>query len=573
MVSIGVLLLMLAVYLLLSRQLIGTALIQEQHELTQDLTRAKNAILNELEQLELTTLDWAVFDESYEFMLGQNPRYAERNLTNNLEILNLEFFLMQKSDQVVLSRQRVLDSIYLVPPTVYQDFLKPWNWLWSQSHRKLQRMTPYSMTTGVVAWGETLYLAARAPIVSSSVDSPNVGQLTMIRLLDEAVLKKLSALTQLKILVLQQSLDQIKPSLKPVVTELSSGQHQVTQRSSETLLKGYTWLFDTRIDMMTENTTKKVLLLEVQDNRQIYAQAKAAANQLAWLLLLFGVLVTAFIVGLLEFGLMSRLSGLRRELGQIATSGDISHRLSVRGQDELEQLALQINSSLSRVEDTQIKSVQLEARLERIRSTELAASLEETRLELFERLARIAEFRDNETGLHTSRVGEVSYALAQELGLSQEECERLRYASRLHDIGKIAIPDSILFKPSVLESHEWTLMQTHATLGGQMLEGSGSPLLEMARLIATTHHERWNGSGYPNGLRGEEIPLLGRIVGVADTLDALTSPRPYKPAWEFQDALDEISAHSGHLFDAKVVAALQKIAPHLHVKEPDEAAS
>jgi putative two-component system response regulator len=121
-----------------------------------------------------------------------------------------------------------------------------------------------------------------------------------------------------------------------------------------------------------------------------------------------------------------------------------------------------------------------------------------------------------------------------------------------------------------LDTQEWVLMQTHATLGGQMLEGSGSPLLEMARLIATTHHERWNGSGYPNGLQGEEIPLLGRIVGVADTLDALTSTRPYKPAWNFQDALDEIVAHSGHLFDPKVVEALLKIAPSLPPKNNHE---
>jgi HD-GYP domain-containing protein (c-di-GMP phosphodiesterase class II) len=237
-VSLGVFLLMLSVYVLLSTRTLESALELEQRDLERNLVRAKNVILNELSQLELTALDWAVFDETYEFVLGKNPRYIERNLTRNLEILDLEFFIIQ------------------------------------------------------------------------------------------------------------------------------------------------------------------------------------------------------------------------------------------------------------------IKAVQLEAKLERSRSTELAASLEETRLELFERLARIAEFRDNETGLHTSRVGEVSYALAIHLELLTDESERLRYASRLHDIGKIAIPDSILFKPSGLDTHEWLLMQTHATLGGQMLEDSGSDpkvvdaLLEIApKLPPKEKHE------------------------------------------------------------------------------------
>jgi HD-GYP domain-containing protein (c-di-GMP phosphodiesterase class II)/sensor domain CHASE-containing protein len=569
-VSIGVFLLMLTVYVLLSGRTLQSALNLEQQDLERNLVRAKNVILEELTQLELTTLDWAVFDETYNFVLGNNPKYAERNLTKNLDILDLEFFIIQKRDQVILSRQRVLDSVFLVPSSIYSSFVEPWNWLWSQTNQNLQRMTSFAMTSGLVSWGNSLYFVARAPIVSSSIESPTVGQLTMLRLLDIDALKQLSKLTQVKVSVIQSSLNQLSAVERGVAKELMPGQSYTSRVVSDSAIRGYTLLFERASKPLGLHQGSQVLLLEVEAEREGFLAAREFLTQLAWSLGLIGVLVTALMIGLLEFGLLSRLTGLHKELGQIANSGDIAHRLTVRGVDELGKLTQQINSSLSRVEETQVRSVQLEAKLERLRNTELAASLEETRLELFERLARIAEFRDNETGLHTGRVGEISYALAQELKLPPEECERLRYASRLHDIGKIAIPDSILFKPSGLDTQEWVLMQTHATLGGQMLEGSGSPLLEMARLIATTHHERWNGSGYPNGLQGEEIPLLGRIVGVADTLDALTSTRPYKPAWNFQDALDEIVAHSGHLFDPKVVEALLKIAPSLPPKNNHE---
>ena len=160
---------------------------------------------------------------------------------------------------------------------------------------------------------------------------------------------------------------------------------------------------------------------------------------------------------------------------------------------------------------------------------ERTAELEETQIEILERLALAAEYRDDETGEHTRRVGKMSAQIAQALGLPEIEVALIRRAAPLHDVGKIAIPDSILLKPGKLTPDEFELMKTHTALGGKMLSGGRFPLLQWAEEIALTHHERWDGTGYL-GLRGEDIPIAGRIVAVADVFDALTSRRPYRRA-------------------------------------------
>ncbi len=183
------------------------------------------------------------------------------------------------------------------------------------------------------------------------------------------------------------------------------------------------------------------------------------------------------------------------------------------------------------------------------------ADLERARLEILDRLARAAEYRDDKTGAHTRRVGESAGAAARALGLDEECVERIRRAAPLHDVGKIGIPDSILLSPSRLAPHEFEIMKTHTTIGGDLLAGSDSALLQTAEAIARTHHERWDGGGYPVGLAGDDIPLEGRIVAVVDTFDALTHSRPYKRAWSVEEALAEIRAHGGTHYDPDVVDA------------------
>ena len=175
--------------------------------------------------------------------------------------------------------------------------------------------------------------------------------------------------------------------------------------------------------------------------------------------------------------------------------------------------------------------------------------------EMITRLSRAAEFRDPETGAHIQRMSNYSHLIARQLMLPLEEQELILRAAPMHDVGKIAIPDKILLKPGKLDEAEFTIMKTHAEKGWEILRGSQSHLLDIAAIIARSHHEKFDGSGYPLGLKGEAIPLHGRIVAVADVFDALTTERPYKKAWEVERAVDFLQTGAGSHFDPLCVAA------------------
>ncbi|KAF0204991.1 MAG: response regulator containing a CheY-like receiver domain and an HD-GYP [Gallionellaceae bacterium] len=190
------------------------------------------------------------------------------------------------------------------------------------------------------------------------------------------------------------------------------------------------------------------------------------------------------------------------------------------------------------------------------RTSELERSnqkLEKTYLAMIQQLGRAADYRDNETGLHVLRVGNYSKLLGRAAGLLESHVELLMYASMMHDIGKIGIPDHILLKPGKLTEDEFDVMKSHSTIGAKIIGEQDAEILQMAREIALTHHEKWNGKGYPNGLSGSDIPLLGRIVAIVDVFDALTCVRPYKTAWPVEKALELISREAGQHFDPELV--------------------
>ncbi|TPW14806.1 MAG: hypothetical protein FD127_1184 [Acidimicrobiaceae bacterium] len=230
--------------------------------------------------------------------------------------------------------------------------------------------------------------------------------------------------------------------------------------------------------------------------------------------------------------------------------------------------------------DLRIKTLQIahdteaarqQAEILRLRTGELEAlvrgrtsDLEEYQLEAFQRLAVLAEFRDTDTGEHTIRVGDMSAAIAKQLGESDEWVHHLRLAGRLHDIGKVAVPDSILLKPGPLTADEFDVMKTHTTIGAEILSGSSSPLIQLAAEVALNHHERWDGTGYPGGRVGEDIPLSGRIVTVADVFDALTSHRTYKHAWTPLEAIQYIIGAKDAQFEARVVDAFIEVVSETH---------
>lgn len=182
------------------------------------------------------------------------------------------------------------------------------------------------------------------------------------------------------------------------------------------------------------------------------------------------------------------------------------------------------------------------------------AELERTQFEIIERLAAATEYRDDDTHAHTNRVGEMSATVARLLGLNEAFAHDINFAAQLHDVGKIGISDTILLKPGKLTDEEFETMKKHTVMGANILKGGSTSIMRMAEEIALTHHERWDGRGYPHGLAGDNIPVSGRIVSVVDVWDALTHSRPYKEAWSHDKALNLIRDNAGTQFDPKVAS-------------------
>jgi putative two-component system response regulator len=201
----------------------------------------------------------------------------------------------------------------------------------------------------------------------------------------------------------------------------------------------------------------------------------------------------------------------------------------------------------------------------------MMCELEAARRDSLIRLAIAAEYRDDGTHQHPQRVGRTATALAEMLGMDDGQASLIGQAAELHDVGKLAIPDAILLKRHKLADHEFEKLKTHTTAGAAILSGGHSPLMAPAEQIALTHHERWDGSGYPNGLVGGDIPMTGRIVALADVFDALTHPRPYKAAWSIDATLSEIRSLQGRQFDPAVVGAFMELDPAALIDLPLDA--
>jgi putative two-component system response regulator len=199
---------------------------------------------------------------------------------------------------------------------------------------------------------------------------------------------------------------------------------------------------------------------------------------------------------------------------------------------------------------------------------ERTKELNDTRLNIIHRLGRAAEFKDNETGLHVIRMSHYARLIAEALEYGDEWAELIFNAAPMHDIGKIGVPDHILLKPGKLDDSEWEIMREHPQFGADIIGEHESEILKTSKIIAMTHHEKWDGSGYPLKLKGEEIPIEGRIIAIADVFDALTTERPYKKAWTVEDAVNLIDENSGSHFDPSLVLLFHEVLPSiLDIKE------
>ena len=235
------------------------------------------------------------------------------------------------------------------------------------------------------------------------------------------------------------------------------------------------------------------------------------------------------------------------------SSGDVMgvfQAINKRGKNELGEAAVFSIQDLERLSLTAVYSAKT------VESAMLNMELEATQREIIHILGEVSEYRSQETGDHIQRVAEISFMLAKFLGLPEEEVERIRLAAPMHDLGKVGIPDAILNKPGRFTDDEYTVMKTHSEIGYSMLHNSKRKLLRFAAEIARSHHERWDGKGYPAGVKGEDIPLAGRICSVADVLDALSSPRCYKQPWPEEKVKEEFVKQRGAQFQPELVDVL-----------------
>lgn len=269
--------------------------------------------------------------------------------------------------------------------------------------------------------------------------------------------------------------------------------------------------------------------------------------------------------------LLAQRSEIDRFLPVLVLTADITHEAKERAlrlgaKDfltkpfDLTEVKLRIRNLIEirmLYRDLAAQNQELEVRVE-----SRTAELEAARQEILDRLARAAEYRDDQTGQHTRRVARGARLLAAAMGLPEDEALLIERAAPLHDVGKIGVPDTILLKPTDLAEDELREMRRHPLIGAEILGRGESALLRTAEQIALTHHERWDGAGYPHGLEGDEIPLAGRIVAVVDVFDALAHERPYKRAWRVQDAVRYVREHSGTQFDPAIVAAFLDLCEH-----------
>jgi putative two-component system response regulator len=228
-----------------------------------------------------------------------------------------------------------------------------------------------------------------------------------------------------------------------------------------------------------------------------------------------------------------------------------------------DELLLRIRTLL----ETRFLYIQIQAQNQLLEAKvrERTRELVEAQIEIIQRLAIAAEFRDDNTGQHTHRVGQMSALLAKQLGLPDSQVSLIRRAAEMHDVGKIGVPDAILLKMGKLTPEEFEVVKTHTVIGARILSGGKFPLLRLAEEIAFSHHERWDGDGYAR-IRGTDVPLAGRIVAVADVFDALTQQRPYKPAWPVAEAIAEIDLQRARQFDPEIVDAFLRVIEHSPLK-------
>jgi len=485
-----------------------------------DYDRCIKALQDEIIHLTDINNDWAQWDDTYKFIENKNENYIKSNLniltfTNN-HLYSIQFF--NSSNELVWGGyindkkqvQKINDIGNLFPKNII----------------KLLNLSNSSSLTGYLAGSKGLFIISLIPILNSDRGGERKGTLVMSRKMNELFIDEIESRVSIEFQLRKNDILDFS-KLKPLYYLDKSQDHIVVNDYLKTLIQ------------------KNYILLHVKIPRDLFNRSIDILSNVQYFILIMGLVLLLVLLFVLNRTVTRPISKFAAKISELQLSKNSSNDFSSDRKDEIGILSNKFNRLLNKLQN-------INQNLECI-VDERTEEIKRTHDEIIFRLAMAIENRDTDTGEHIKRIDDMTVLFCDKIGIESEDCIKYGLASTMHDIGKIGIPDSILNKPDKLTENEFSLMKKHCNIGSNILDGSKIDILNIAKEIALNHHERWDGKGYPTGLKGDNIPLSARIVSLVDVYDALSFQRVYKKAWPLEKIIQFLQESKGGIFDPELV--------------------
>ena len=505
----------------------------EKLESKKDLDLCKTFIDDEIEYIRLLGRDWAYWDDSYNFIQKKNrDNFIESSLPKTiLEETKLDLIMFYTLDQKVYWGK--INTLSSNSKKEIKDLDK----LFRENNFIFNTPKPFDkQETAILCTSYGILLLSASPIVHSDNTGPTAGTLIMGKFISKQLIEKLNSKLDVTFNIYSLSKNDTNiPISQSTLDYLFTDKYKYIISNDKNTLTAYSLMESTFHDQS--------FLLSVKVPRNIFKKASRILTYSNIFIIIVGIILLLVMILLINHNITTPLTALSYYISKIKSTEDLSNRIPTLSKDsnEIKYLTEEFNNMLIR---TQYLVESMEDIIQE-RTVEIKTARKDTVL----RLAMAVDSRDSITGNHILRLTKYTKFLSQLLGLSEKECSDISLASTLHDIGKVSVSDSILKKEGKLTAEEFEIVKSHTLEGGKILSGSNTKLLEIAKEIALYHHERWDGKGYPKGLKKEDIPLSARITSITDVFDALLSKRSYKDAWSVNEVKQFIENNSGTMFD------------------------
>ncbi len=489
-----------------------------EHAIAQkDLNRCIDAIFSEINRLKAHTHEWGKRDAIYNFIKKRDQQFITSNLQTDTFIdSRLNLILFYDTSRKLIWGKYVENNKSSTKKLEYFDKLLE---VYLPEKLNFANASTDTHPSGIIISKFGPVLLATNPILKSTGKGPCRGTLIMGRLLNNNYIDHLRKRTHVDFKVTPISDIKNTSKLKNIINKITPEQPLYFNISKNNYLHIYTLFND------IHGTPS--LLIQAETEREVYVQGQKTLTYSLHAILIIGVILLAIMIVIIQTTVIRPISNLTNHAIMVKKSHNLTSRIYEKRKDEIGILSRELDNML--IEINEINN-NLENRI-----IERTNEIMETRKNSIFRLASAAEERDTDTGLHLKRIQAITTLLAEKSGIEENKAKMIGLASILHDIGKIGIQDDVLFKKDKFTEKEYEIMKKHTFIGGKILGGNDTELIETACQIALYHHERWSGGGYPSGLSGEKIPLPARITAIADVFDALASKRVYKHAWSMTE--------------------------------------